>query len=326
MRYLISAAAAMAVLATSSACCWDGGWQASESVDVGVSADLEAVVPLADPQFGYLAVGSGGTVVAWDYADEVNAKVWTMAGEVSLNGVVSLGHGEDSEWWVIGEGGFVAVTEDRGETWSTIDLLTTADLHAIVAIDDRLVVVGDAVVRVREPDGIWIEPPAPVGGWGQLRDVAHEAGWGTPVWAVGMGGIIWTAEDPSGAWVAEDSGTTADLFAAGIFQEEGLLAASGASGTVVVRDVEASEWRSLDSGIEADIIHYHDDYFLTADGQLLEARYRRDVWGLEHVETFPGARAFIHEIWESDKVVVVGDAGSVSKKWNSWGGGPFCKL
>jgi hypothetical protein len=318
VRYVLSAAV-MGALATASACCPGDGWEESRPIDIGVSADLNAVAHLQDAEFLYLAVGSGGTVVAWadDYIGHVTKKSWTIPGDVELRGALSRPFGESHEWWVIGDGGFAAVTDDRGETWSTVDVGTTADLHAILEVDERLVVVGDAGVRVLESDGTWIEPPAPTDGWGQLRDVA--LGESTErLCAVGLGGLILTANGPTDDWVAEDSGTSADLFAVGEFLEERLIGATGATGTVVVRDVDSSEWRSLDSGIEADIIDYRDDHFLTADGELLEAGYERDVWGLEHLETLPGARALIrHQTVGSLTLIVVGEAGSVNVKWSS---------
>jgi hypothetical protein len=322
VRYLCSAAAMTAILATASACCLEKGWDSADKVDVGVSADLNAVAHLPDPEFSYLAVGSGGTVVAWrDFiSGEVNAKAFTVPGDVDLRGTASRANGELLEWWVIGDGGFAAVSDDRGETWSTVDLATTADLHAIVEIDQRLVVVGDDVVRMSEPDGIWFEPPAPVGGWGQLRDIVHDT---SPMrlYAVGLGGVILAADDPSNEWVAEDSGTTSDLLAVGQFWEEGLIGASGAAGTVVVRDSNAPGWRSLDSGVEVDLIDYQSGYFLSADGELLEAGYKHDAWVLEPLDTLPGAQAVIrHALVEADKLIIVGDAGSVNVKWPAGGG------
>lgn len=328
MRYLLSAAATAGILATASACCLREGWEAAESVDVGVSADLNAVAHLPDPEFSYLAVGSGGTVVAWIdfFTGEVNAKAFTVPGDVDLRGAASRANGDRREWWVIGDGGFAAVSDDRGETWSNVDLATTANLHAIIEIDERLVVVGDAVVRMSEADGMWFEPPAPVGGWGQLRDIAYDAN-SMRLYAVGLGGVISTADDPSSDWVAEDSGTTADLFAVGNFWEEGLIGASGAAGTVVVRETDAPGWRSLDSGLEADIIDYQSGFFLTADGELLEAGYERDAWVLEHIDTLPGAQAVIrHQFVEADKLIVVGDAGSVNSKWPAGGDCWFSKV
>jgi hypothetical protein len=309
----------MGVLATASACCLREGWEPAESVDVGVSADLHAVAHLPDPDYGYLAVGAGGTVVAWtdDFTGEVTAKAWTVPGDVDLRGAASLANGDRREWWVIGDGGFAAVSDDRGETWSNVDLATTANLHAIIEIDERLVVVGDNVVRMRETNGTWIEPEAPASGWGQLRDIVYDSNSMRLV-AVGLGGVIASADDPSGYWVVEDSGTTADLFAVGNFWEEGLIGASGAAGTVVVRETDAPGWRSLDSGLEADLIDYQSGYFLTADGELLEAGYERDVWVLEHLETLPGARALIrHQLEEGTKLIAVGDQGLVTTKWTA---------
>ena len=232
------------------------------------------------------------------FSEQTLIEVWTLPGAGELHAV--------HDWLVVGEQSFAAESLDQGLTWTPIELGIGGDLHAIARVDQRLVVVGDELVLVRESDGTWLEPPPPPEGWGQLRDVHHD-----PVvdrtWAVGLGGRIWRSADPRESWLAEDSGTTADLFAIARFAagSEQLMAA-GADGALQVRErtSEASPWRTEASGVEVDILDAHQGKLLTAEGVLLE--HAGD--GFEIVETVAGARKLAGDAY------LVGDAGLVARK------------
>lgn len=251
-------------------------------LDSGVSADLDAVAGIVG-EAGYLAVGPEGTVVRFGGS---NGPVdWSVAEGVELHGVVTT----QAQWWVVGEAGQVVVTDDRGETWSNVDLGTTSDLYGIAQLQDRLIVIGDETLRVREQDGAWVEPPGPAGGWGPLRALGGELHVG-PVFAVGLDGIIVTAEAPSGPWIAESSGTEADLLglvshylgpvAGGGFT----YAAVGTDGTVTVRDPITGSWTPQGGSLPQDVVAISWGYYLLADGR---------VWGSPDLGAVPGGRAMI---------------------------------
>lgn len=325
---LLTAAAATVALGTMDACLClgvDRGWQATEVIELGISADLHAVVPLSDSdnarRYEYLAVGAAGTVVAWGNGDGGTGELFvesSVIGDVDLRAAWAelIDHDEPPSWWVVGDGGTAAFSSDRGQTWTLADLGTSANLHAITDVGGRLVVVGDDVVRIRNADGTWSEPPTPAGGWGRLRGIHGDAD-SERVWAVGLDGVIWSAEDPSEVWVAEASGVGTDLFAIGSLYE-GRVAAVGAEGTFLLHD--ASGWTRVETDEQNDFVGYGSNRVLAVNGDVFELEFRNDKVRLEHIETFAGARAFSPGYY----LMVVGDAGvAASKDYLVCKGRPF---
>jgi hypothetical protein len=305
----------IAALGTVNACvlsCLGGGWEKGiGTIELGVSADLHAVVraqgSVDTRSYSYLAVGAGGTVVGWgEHVDDSRDRFvesWVV-GDADLRAAWS----DDSDWWVVGDAGMVARSTDLGETWTTVDLGTSSDLHAITSVEGRLVIVGDEVVRVRDVDGTWFEPPTPTQGWGRLRGLHHDDDgvWAGRTWAVGLDGVIWSTLEPGEAWSAESGGVTADLFAIGRSYYDERIVAVGEQGTVVVRD--ANTWTPVESGTEIDLVGYQYGGVLGAGGQVFELDLPH---GLEHVETFDAGRAFVFDLY----VVVVGDGGMAADKY-----------
>jgi photosystem II stability/assembly factor-like uncharacterized protein/ligand-binding sensor domain-containing protein len=64
----------------------------------------------------------------------------------------------DTHGYIVGEGGFIAVTKDGGNTWTTRDW-GTQDLHDIAIVDDQVAwVSGDSLALLRTTDGgDWFE-------------------------------------------------------------------------------------------------------------------------------------------------------------------------
>lgn len=293
--------------------CPDDRWQPSTSFDLAVSSNLHAVTAAAELGYAAIAVGAAGTVVAWDYGSDVETS--TVA-DVDLRGVTDAGGGR---WIVVGDGGFAASSDDYGQTWTTLDLQTSSDLHAAVTVRESVVVGGDEVVRVLQGD-TWLEPPTPEGGWGQLRGIGASDPSQDPIFfAVGLGGVIWSTDDPSGVWVAEDSGVGTDLLAVGPLQYSRFVAV-GANGTFLIRD--AGEWSPIETNRTIDFIDYQDfdsyGLLLTADGEVLEYI----SGGFEHVDQLDGARdlAIRQGVFDGlisgidPGLIAVGDAGMAVTK------------
>lgn len=301
MRSLISKTSPILSLAATAALgilpgcyCPDGGWQPPRSIDLGVDSNLHSVVAPG------IAVGAAGTVVAWGSEPGVET---TTVGDVELRGVADAGGGR---WVVVGDGGFAAVSHDLGQAWTTLDLETSADFHAVLAVDESVIVVGDEVVRVVHADNTWLEPAAPQAGWGQLRAVGSSyPDEDSGIFAVGLGGVISSTTDPSGVWVAEDSGVGVDLFGVGPLQWA--IGAVGANGTFLVR--EDGEWRPIETERTADFIDYQefDPYgvLLSADGEILQYHLTD---GFKYLDRIEGARdlAAASPYYE---LIAVGDAG-----------------
>lgn len=273
---------------------------------------------------GTVAVGSAGTVLAWtvNWGDEFDSEPVVETStltDVELRGVTDAsdrGWVSDGRWVVVGDGGFAAVTNNSGETWTTLDLGTSADLHAVFAVDDSVVAVGDEVVRVVQADDIWLEPTSPQVGWGQLRAGGHS----DRIYVVGLGGAILSTADPSAVWVAEDSGVGVDLFGVGPLGET--VAAVGANGTFLVR--EAGEWSPIETKRTTDFVDYLNfDPFgvvLAADGELLQCDQYDLSEGFQHLDRFEGARDLIAQPFNLG-LIVVGDAGLAVSIDYVWPGG-----
>jgi hypothetical protein len=230
--------------------------------ELGVSADLHAVAELDDHdgQRGYdgIAVGAEGTIVVWGRDDAGDFEEAVEIGTADLRAI----SWKTGSWWVVGDAGTVAVSGDRGQTWVPVALPTTADLHAIAHVGNDLVITGDDVVLVQGIDGMWIDVPAPNGSWGLLRALQYHA---DRLYAVGLGGVIWSTTDPRGEWVAEDSGTESDLLAIG---SSDTVVAVGAGGTLLVR--QSGSWQRRDTGVSEELVAYTDGHVLAANGVIFD--------------------------------------------------------
>lgn len=271
--------------------------------ELGVIADLYAVAPLDDhdAQRSYdgIAVGVAGTIVVWGY-DESNGEFVEASsfGTADLRGISS----RPGSWWIVGGAGTVAVSGDRGQSWIPVALPTTADLHAITHVGLQVVIAGDEVVLVQAVDGTWIDMTAPTGNWGQLRALYHHV---DRLYAIGLDGVIWSTVDPRGEWVAESSGTQADLFAIGQFYDgsNDTVAAVGAAGTIVVR--QSNAWNQLDTDESEDLVAFVDGYALAANGVLFDVGSNGQL--TPKIIAAPGVRAMCRY---GANTLIVGDEGA----------------
>jgi hypothetical protein len=286
-----------------------GDWADSGSYRLDVNANLLAVTYVAadeaDP-FTRLAVGEAGTVVAWgfviDSAEEpqLTVELSTLA-SADLNDVATVNAG----WWVVGNGGFAAVSGDRGLTWTPVELAgATADLHAIINLGSRLIVAGDGTLVVQSGDGTWAPASEPSSGWGQFRQLYFD---GSRVYAAGRDGMIVSALDPGGEWVVESSGGV-DLAAIGRLElDEWSIVAVGSGGTLLVR--EGDEWLAADTGVQVDLVAVGGHVALGVNGDLFEVNRE---FKLSRIDTLPDARAMILD--RSGNVLTVGDNATVTTK------------
>src|SRR5690606_5049450 len=111
----------------------------------------------ASRRYRFLAVGDSGTVVAWghDLSRKLEPFVEVFeVGEADLHAVWVAGTQTDpTAWWVVGEGGTVAISDNHGRTWNQITLPGgSADLHGISEFEGRVVIVGDELVLARDFD------------------------------------------------------------------------------------------------------------------------------------------------------------------------------
>ncbi len=279
-------------------------------VDLGIDTDLHAVVNLdmrsGERQYAFLAVGASGTVVAWGMSsggaqEEPFVDVFDL-GDLDLRAAwIDRWDGSDEvpwSWWVVGDGGLIMASIDRGMTWNTVELQTAANLYGISGVAGHPIVVGDDIIAMRTLEGTWTEPTPPSGGWGPLRGVFAQYPSQTRAVAVGLGGVIWSTDDWGGEWTQEQSGVTTDLFAIDY------NVAVGAEGTLLIRT--DTGWMPSDTGVDVDLVDYEGGYALGANGAVYEVAVDEP---LTLVDTHPGARGLTN-VW--DGWATVGDGGSAS--------------
>jgi photosystem II stability/assembly factor-like uncharacterized protein len=290
------------------------GTDPGEPIDLGVDSDLEAVADIGlwvdERSYDFLAAGAGGQVLVWGHdhprkRSELFVRATVLPGAPDLHGVFvefTSSESEQQAWWVVGEGGTIASSDNRGTSWVSAQI-ADGDLHAITRFAGQLVVVGDEVLLVRDTDGTWLEPTPPQeplgGGWGQLRGVG---GGQTRLYAVGLGGVVWSSEDPLGEWIAEDPGVTTDLYDVGPLtsaygefvptQSEAAIVV-GSQGTILA--TSDGVWNQADTGTTVDFLDFDVHYALAADGAIYDIS---DNGQLGLVETVEGARAIAWEDYE----------------------------
>jgi hypothetical protein len=235
----------------------DCGWH-HDTLDLGVEDDLHAVT-YVQTQFesGFVAVGADGVIVeSLGGSPEVHRPV-----AVDLHGVAIV----DDEVMAVGDHGTLVRRPLDGSTdWEVVGLGVTGDLRAIfVDLDGTVFVVGDNVLLFREQEtDLWTAPPAPKGGWGELRAGSFASAYPVDiVYAVGRHGVAWSTR--TRFWMAEDLGTDVDLLAAAGNH------IVGANGFSRLFD-ELSPWSVPGGGVDLIAVAGHDEAIvLTADGRVL---------------------------------------------------------
>lgn len=196
-----------------------------ESIDVGVDVRLNAV---AENWSHFVAVGADGVIVDDD------GQSWDV-GAMELRDVAFFEERDAWRWFVVGDQGLALHASHREQKdfssepkpieWVTVDVGTTADLHATQFWDGYWVVVaGDETLRVSfgwdgpdydSDDVIWTDPTPPPEGWGRLR--ALFVGPGPRLWAAGEQGRLLWAEGDLQQWFVENLNTTSTLRDGGEF-------------------------------------------------------------------------------------------------------------
>jgi len=263
-------------------------WSDVETLDLMTSANLLALA--YGPSSGqFVAVGAGGVVVHYDDG-EVSVSNPT---NVNLRGVSTGG-----ATVVVGDSGTILSSPDGGVSWTARTSGIGEDLVGIargsVAAGQFLVAIAADQVIYSADEGVTWNPVTPAAqGWGGLRAVfaSHEQ-----FYVVGFGGSAWATDNPAGAWLREDLGTTDNFIAGGrVNGDEGSTQASGiavASTTQLhYRDSEAGEWRTLSPNLEGTIAAYGAGFLVTSTGTIYDVNQSGNVAQIANVGLVPLAIA-----------------------------------
>lgn len=138
-----------------------------------------------------------------------------------------------NSWMVVGDGGVAHRSVDGGDTWVPVDLGTEAALRDVVffnfIVDGELslhgIAVGDGViVRSADAGATWQPVALDPAATGSFRAVT-----GSPLVAVGDGGLAVLSVDGGLTWAPVDTGTTDDLVRiAEVYDEAAIVTATGA--------------------------------------------------------------------------------------------------
>jgi hypothetical protein len=218
--------------------------------------------------------------------------------------------------YAVGAGGTVLRRTSAGggrtvDVWTVLDLGLDRDLYDVSRIDGSIIVIGDDTLRVwNEYAGpmVGFDPAPPdVAGWGVLRDVFDYV-------IVGDGGRIYESPDLH-EWTRVESGTTEDLLALGVLDEDptdslpGELWAVGSSGTVLARRTDG--WRDVGVELDADLIDFSAGFVITSDRELVRLFADGTHERVARFDRVPRALQVVG--YDAPVATVVGEQGMVAR-------------
>ena len=310
---LLTTACAGAALGTMSGCgllfsCPEP-WSAVEVVELGTTADILALTR-GDEFDAVVAVGAGGIVVHHDGT----AASTSNPVNVTLRGVVSFG----VTTVVVGDGGTILDSSDRGLNWTPRVSGITDDLIAVArgtlfAGSFVVAISSGQIVFSADSGATWSVVVPPAQGWGGLRAVfATDAEF----WAIGDTGVAWTSSNPAGAWTRQDLGMAvgpAQLLGGGRVSgdDDSTFASTiaiASSDAVWIRKSGTTEWTAATVEFDDTIVAYGGGFVVTAAGTIYDLDEQGTAAQVGQVEI--GPRAIIGN-W--DGFVVAGDAGQAAR-------------
>lgn len=269
---LLTVACAGAALGSLTACPFFFGqcpepWSDVEMIDLGTEADILAVARGGDYD-ELIAVGVGGVVV---HHDNEGASVSNPT-NATLRGVVGNG-----PTVVVGDGGTILISEDRGASWTPRTSGTTDDLRAVTYANlsvggFHVAIAAEQVLFSANGGQSWTVVAPPAQGWGGLRAVFSS---GEQVFVIGDGGSAWATDNPAGAWLAQDLGTTDTLIGGGRVSGDDASSYTSALAVatttqVLWRAAGASEWSVIDLDLDGDVAAIGGGFVVTVNGSVYD--------------------------------------------------------
>jgi photosystem II stability/assembly factor-like uncharacterized protein len=281
---------------------------------VPATQNLRGIIRIAS---GYLAVGSDGAIVRRPSTLAEWAPV-TSPTDAELLAVDQWG----PRIIAVGRGGVVVQSDDDGLNFAVVDLGLGEDLHGVVLDSQNSVIVGDDTIVWSGDDGdTWMPATLPAGSFA-LRGVAAD---GDVLWAMGLGGAMLRSDDMGATWVADDSGTTADLWAigfAGLDVEAGLFAV-GDAGTIL--RLETGGWAPLEHDIDGDLRGVGGNFIVGLDGLVIGIELDEGAKPQHYLEL--GRDPERGDLWDVIDDLAVGDDSrltTIGTDWVSDDPNPYC--
>ena len=154
---------------------------------------------------------------------------------------LSLACDPKGRWWVTGPGARIAVSADKGATWTLTDLAKDAQLTAIQFVDEATgYAAGEFGMLLATKDGgaTWASAGTTDKDFYPYAALFKNANEG---WVSGIAGKILHTEDGGKTWTRQTNTAGAALYR--LFLHEGVPYGTGAGG--IVARLEGNEWRSL---------------------------------------------------------------------------------
>lgn len=282
-------------------------WSDVEVIELGTEANILAIAQGGDYD-ELIAVGEGGVVV---HHDSEGASVSNPT-NVHLRGVVGNG-----PTIVVGDGGTILSSDDRGASWTARASGVTDDLLAITyasltAGGFHVAIADQQVLYSTDGGQTWIVVTPPAEGWGGLRAVFSS---GEQIFVIGENGSAWATDDPAGAWLRQQLGTSDALIGGGRVSGDDASSYSSAFAVatrtqVLFREADASEWRTLEAELDGEIAAYGGGYLVTVNGSIYDVDETGYVERIANVGLTPLA---ITGGW--DGFAVAGEGGNAARAY-----------
>jgi photosystem II stability/assembly factor-like uncharacterized protein len=282
-------------------------WSEVQTLELGSDADMLAIARGGDYD-ELIAVGVGGVVVHYD--DE--GPSISNPTNVTLRGVVGNG-----PTVVVGDDGIISSSEDRGASWTPRVSGTSEDLLGVTyaSLDAgffHVAISSGQVLYSSDGAQTWTIVTPPAEGWGGLRAVFSS---GDQVFVIGDGGSAWATDNPAGAWLAQDLGTTDALIGGGRVSGDDASSYNSAiavvtSTQVLWRDAGTSEWTTIDVELDGAIAAFGGGFVVTVNGSVYDLTEGGLVERVANVGLTPLA---ITGGW--DGFVVVGEGGNAARAY-----------
>lgn len=266
-------------------------------------------------------------VLAQDHAQAVvldpTATYWQTE-RITRDNLFDVTRRTANEFWAVGDAATAHIFDVPSETWSTRDLPEGFSARSLAFATEEIgVMVGAEGKIVRSTDGgrSWAEVRSPTATL--LNRVAFLED-GRTGWAVGFGGTLVHTQDAGETWVAQQSGSFAELFGLHIVSaREVWTAGAGGYGTVLVTRDGGTSWDRVESQTDRrrlDVRKASENTLFTAGdaGMVQRSDDGGTTWEtLRHQNTDKGPYVLTRMLVLSpERVLVTGGNGSIYQTYD----------